>query len=68
MKEYMTISGDTWDLISYNAYGNYKQVGALLKANPDYASTVIFKGGVKLKVPEEEISVSSNLPPWKRGI
>lgn len=68
MKEYVTTSGDTWDLISYNVYGNYNQVGPLLKANPKHASTVIFSGGIILKIPQEEISKSSKLPPWKRGM
>lgn len=68
MKEYITVSGDTWDLISHKAYGSSSYVGELLKANPDYITTVQFQGGIKIFLPEIANTISNSLPPWKRGI
>lgn len=68
MKKYMTVSGDTWDNISFKEYSSYKQMDELLKANSDYIETLIFKGGIVLNIPDVKVEVSSSLPPWKRGV
>ena len=68
MKKYMTVSGDTWDYISFKEYGSYKQMDKMLEANPDYIETVIFKGGIELNLPDVKEEISSSLPPWKRGV
>jgi len=68
MNKYMTVSGDTWDYISFKVYKNYEQMDKLFKSNPDHIETVIFKGGIELNIPDVEEEVSSSLPPWKRGV
>lgn len=67
MREYVTVQGDTWDLIAFRVYGSEKYMTTLIEANPEYRETVFFSAGVKLVVPEVTTPVSSSLPPWKRG-
>lgn len=68
MKKYITVSGDTWDLISFKNYGDYNHIGILLQENKNYMETFMFKGGCEINIPEDIPSPSTNLPPWKRGL
>ena len=45
---YITISGDTWDIVAYKAYGNEMYMDMLIKANIEHKDTYIFPAGVKL--------------------
>lgn len=63
---YTTKSGDTWDTIAYEVYGDCRYVENLINANREYITTFIFSAGVKLKVPVVEKNVTKSLPPWKR--
>ncbi len=63
---YTTVSGDTWDIVAYKAYGNEMYMDTLIKANIEYKDTYIL-AGVVLTLPEIELTVSESLPPWKRG-
>ena len=72
--EHVTRSGDRWDLIAHDYYGDATLTKPLMLANPDIIGNrqgpapLIFEAGVKLQVPvlaEDEIAVSK-LPPWKR--
>lgn len=72
--QYITKSGDRWDLIAYDYYGNAKLIRPLLLANPDitgnpdHPAPLVFDPGVKLRVPvlaEDQIA-APQLPPWKR--
>lgn len=65
-EEYLTVLGDTWDLISYKVYGTEYNLIDLMKANPEHLRTVVFSAGVRIICPDIEDDVS-NLPPWKRG-
>ncbi len=66
MALYKTISGDTWDLISFKCYGKEKHSNKLMQVNPNYINTVIFSGDIELNIPKIEESVSNELPPWKK--
>ena len=33
---YTTVSGDTWDIVAYKAYGNEMYMDTLIKANIEY--------------------------------
>lgn len=68
MNTYETVSGDTWDLIAYKIFNNENKLVDLMKANPDYISTVIFSANVTLIIPELTETSRLNLPPWKRGL
>jgi phage tail protein X len=65
---YTTISGDTWDIVAYRAYGNEMYTDTLIKANIEHKDTYIFPAGVVLTLPEIDLSVSESLPPWKQGV
>ena len=69
MRKYRTIQGDTWDMIAFKVYeglGGEKLTSALIDANPEVISTVIFPAGVMLEVPEVYIPAPKTLPPWLR--
>lgn len=67
-KTYVTVQGDTWDYISFKAYGIETQVGELIDANPDHRNVTVFSAGVALAIPDAEIStIPQSVPPWKRG-
>ena len=65
---YTTVSGDTWDIVAYKAYGNEMYMDTLIKANIEYKDTYIFPAGVVLTLSEIELTVSESLPPWKQGV
>lgn len=67
MTTYTTVSGDTWDQISFKIYGSEKYADKLVKANLDHVYTVVFSSNIVLNVPVIQIEMSSSLPPWKRG-
>lgn len=65
--EYITRSGDTYDLLAIAAYNDEKMASCLIKANPQHMKTLVFEGGVKLKIPVlEKAKLPSTLPPWRR--
>jgi phage tail protein X len=69
MRTYKTKQGDTWDLIAYRLYpkvGREMCMSVLLQANLTHREVVIFSAGIELTVPDIDIPVVSNLPPWKR--
>lgn len=43
---YTTVSGDTWDIVAYKAYGNEMYMDTLIKANIEYKDTYIFRQGL----------------------
>ena len=65
---YTTVSGVTWDIVAYKAYGNEMYMDTLIKANIEYKDIYIFPAGVVLTLPEIELTVSESLPPWKQGV
>lgn len=67
MERYITMLGDTWDIIALKTLGSEKLMGRLIEANIEYADTVTFGAGVKLIVPEYTAPADELLPPWKRG-
>ena len=64
---YITIDGDTFDLVAFKTLGSCNYVESLINANRQCLDTFIFSAGTELVIPdiEEEQKVSS-LPPWKR--
>ena len=70
VKVYKTVSGDTWDLISYKLYGSELYFHQLMRANLNLLSIAVFDSNVPIIVPEIDVSNNnvdkSKLPPWKR--
>lgn len=65
--DYTTQEGDTFDLLALQLYSEETAAGYIMDANPDYAGTLVFKAGVKLRLPVvETVDVPETLPPWER--
>lgn len=67
MRKYITVQGDTWDLIAYRVYGSEKYMTQLIEANSEYREIVFFSADIEIKVPDIETPIPEELPPWKRG-
>lgn len=63
----MTLEGDTFDSIALDFYNNEFKASDIIRANPEYTTTLIFSEGKELKVPVIETTIPQTLPPWKRG-
>lgn len=62
-----TVEGDTFDCLALEYFDDEKQASAIIQANPDYCSTLIFGAGVELYIPDaEESTLPETLPPWRR--
>lgn len=64
--EYITMQGDTFDILALDAYNDEYKAHVIIQANPQYADTLVFDEGVTLKVPVIEQQATQSLPPWKR--
>ena len=65
--EYVTRSGDTYDLLAIAAYNDEKMASHIVQANPLYIGTVVFEAGIKLRIPAlGKMKRLSTLPPWRR--
>ena len=62
---YTTVQGDMWDGIAHKALGSEDQVSRLMELNGEYLGYYTFPAGITLKLPEEAVTVSADLPPWK---
>lgn len=67
MATYTTIQGDTWDLISYRAYGSEFYTDDLFKVNLQYSDIAVFSAGIVINLPEIIAEVPVSVPPWERG-
>ncbi|WP_071124841.1 tail protein X [Leptotrichia massiliensis] len=70
VKVYRTVSGDTWDLISYKVYGSEGYFHDLIRSNLRLIDIAIFDANIPIIIPEitdEENDNDERLPPWKRG-
>lgn len=64
--DYITVAGDTFDIIALDAYNDEFRAVDIIRANPQYAETVVFDAGVTLRIPYLTESPPESLPPWKR--
>ena len=69
--EYTTVSGDTFDAIAYNIYGNEELADRIMKANMDKIDYFVFPSGIKLIIPDkdeiaDEKRLQSNIPEWRK--
>lgn len=62
--KYKTISGDTWDLIAYNLYGDEKYMRNLIEANPKLCNVLRFDSGTEITVPDLPQENRDDLPFW----
>lgn len=66
MDSYTAKQGDTWDMISYYAYGSEYYIAELILANPQYGNLIIFDGGEMLTIPIISNTETSLLAPWRQ--
>lgn len=70
MSKIKTMQGDTWDLLSFRAYGTAAYMHRLIEANPAHRRKAILPGGLYINVPEIDTAAeitNESIPPWKRG-
>ena len=61
---YKTKSGDTWDMVAKNVYGDELYVSLLMSNNQELLDYFIFPEGIGLSLPE--IPEEENLlPDWR---
>lgn len=70
---YRCVSGETWDSVAFDIYGDEKYAAELLCMNPEHDRKSVFTGGEELYLPE--IDVPEDMPedggelpataPWK---
>ena len=61
MRQYETVSGDTFDVVAHKIWGDAKRAGELMQANFAALEYLVFPAGVILKVPEDgDISTARN--------
>lgn len=61
---YITVSGDTWDLISYKVYGSTKYINDLKDSNYDLKKIIIFPPEVAIVVPSIKLTTKGSEPDW----
>lgn len=67
--EYITKSGDRWDLLAYEFYGDATLYEPIIVANPDIPITPILESGIKIQIPikDEVDEIEFILPPWRNA-
>lgn len=66
---YVTIQGDTWDLILYKIHGAGAELemDKLIMANPQHRNIMFFSSGVQLSIPDlTNPFIKQAVPPWQR--
>lgn len=62
--KYITVQGDTWDLIAYKTLGSEYLLPFLIDLNQQHRKTLIFSGGIELNIPELETEEFTDRPEW----
>ena len=62
---YTTKQGDTWDIISYKAYGDCKYIGLLMQNNFNLLDTFIFSSGIEVVIPALPEEENGSIPDWR---
>ena len=66
--KYITVEGDTFDLLALRFYNDEKLASTIIQANPEYCDTLIFEAGISLNIPTSvDMALPETLPPWRRG-
>lgn len=70
---YTSVSGQTWDQIAYEVYGNEYYCDKLMDENRDKLEYFVFPDGIVLKLPSLEDMVSitpvvTDYPAWRSMI
>lgn len=66
MHQYITIQGDTWDLIAKKVYGDEKKLDFLMQHNFPLLDYTVFPAGIRLSVPELTADDRQDWPEWRK--
>ncbi len=62
MGNYTTVSGQTWDQIAYEIYGDEHYCDRLMDANRNLLDYFVFPAGTVLEIPEKSSLVKARIP------
>lgn len=63
---YVTKSGQMWDEIAFEVYGDCRYVENLYAANRDKLKFFVFPAGIELELPEVETETAKiKVPSWR---
>ncbi|MBD5499073.1 MAG: phage tail protein [Lachnospiraceae bacterium] len=62
---YKTKSGDTWDKIAREAYGNETDMSFLMKCNQRLLDYFVFPAGIEVVI-QDKPEENGNLPDWRQ--
>jgi len=66
---YTTISGQTWDQIAYEVYGDEYYCDRIMEANREKLLYFVFPEGILLNLPDKEsitgAIVANDYPAWR---
>lgn len=67
MRKYKTKSGDTWDIIAKEVYGDEMHLSFLMKNNGQLLNYFVFPSGVELDILDlpEDTSEDEDFPDWR---
>jgi len=68
---YTTKTGDRWDLLAWQFYGDATLFGPIIQTNPQIPIEAVFEAGLMVGIPiltvnEAIPGTPTDLPPWKR--
>lgn len=63
---YITIQGDTWDMIAKYVYGAEKHLDFLMANNFPLLDYFVFPAGIEVNVPDLPKESLDDLPVWRR--
>lgn len=67
MRKYRTKSGDTWDMIAKEVYGDEIHLSFLMKNNDQLLDYFVFSSGIVLDIEDlpEDTSEDDDFPDWR---
>lgn len=63
-EKYKTKSGDTWDKIAREVYGNESYISLLMSENQELLSYFVFPEGIEILISNKKTS-NNMLPDWR---
>lgn len=63
---YITLAGDTFDILALDFYNDEAKATRIIQANPQYCGVLVFDAGIALKIPLVQEAAPASLPPWRR--
>ncbi len=64
---YITIQGDTWDIIAKKVYGKEKYLDYLMQNNYNLLNYFIFPASIIVNTPDLPSESNLDLPEWRRA-